>query len=288
MIWESYLDPESRSALRAFNQQPITAQQSTYDPALVDAMKSIQDRAPWLTPETSLALAKSFASNGAVDAVGTMAGQRSIDQQGANSQLAMAGMTALGTGIRYVSNAAGFGFHWLGKAVGIVPGALSLMNALGNTAFQGFQQLKTPIKYGTAALDLVPEMSNYLASKIAAPILAARGRPIEHVDNPNGGFWDQFSIGQLLHHPDESGSGYFLSEDLRQAQAREARARRGTINGSAFTLGRGAASLVFTPGSQAYANASGIVDIVWNLKLPDPTKLVTEGLEAFRDRKSVV
>lgn len=288
MYWEKALDLDTKEAVRYFKTEPKALPTSQYDPALNERISYIENRTPWLKPETTLALAKTYATPEAIDVLGEMAAKRDIDQIGTQSQLLAGGLGALGTGLRYVGNVAGFGWHWLGKGLKVVPGALQAVEAVGDSLYQTGQLFKTPVKYGTAALDIVPEMSNYLVAKlIGEPFLAARGRPIEHYNPATGGFWDQFSIGQLLKNPDESGDGFFISEEMRQAQAAEARARRGTINGSAFTLGRGAAALVFDPNSQAYANVSGVIDVIWNLKLPDPTKLFSKGAEALRLAKGV-
>lgn len=290
MIWERGLDIESRASVRSFGLGPYDKDVTAIDPTLKDRLELVQTRAPWLTPETSLALAKSYASVEAIDALGDMASRRDIDNQGKQMSNLMAfGLKGVGTGLRWVGNAAGFGWHWLGKGLSVVPGAMNAVNQVGESLYQTGQLFKTPVKYGTAALDIVPEGANYLASKLVGePLLRMRGRPIEHFDQPKGGFWDQFSITQLLKNPEESGSGFFISEEMRQSVAAEQRARRGTINGSAFTLGRGAASMVFKPGSESYLVASGLVDLVWNLKLPDPTKLVTKGMEAWRLAAGVV
>ena len=288
MYWEKALDLDTKDAVRFFKTQPKTPSTAQYDPALNERLSYIQNRAPWLQPETMLSLAKTYATPEAIDTLGELAAKRDIDKIGTQSELLASGMGALGTGLRYVGNVAGFGWHWLGKGLKVVPGALEAVQSVGDAAYNSLQLLKTPVRYGTAGLDLIPEMSNYLVSKLLGePFLRVRGRPIEHYNPIQGSFWDQFSIGQLLKNPDESGDGFFISEEMRQKQAEEARAWRGTINGSAFTLGRGAAALIFSPDSQAYANVSGVIDVVWNLKLPDPTKLFSKGAEAFRLAKGV-
>lgn len=276
MNWDSYLDPQSLDIARSLR-SPRTAVPQNFDPQIADRLDTIRRRAPWLTPETSLALAKGYASDAAVDAVGTMAGRRTIDNQGAQQQEVLAtGMVGLGQVLKFTANAFNFGKKYLGKAINIIPGALSGLTTVGDSLYAGVQYLKGPSKYVTAALDLVPELANTALAKVLQPITHMTTE-----DTP-GGFWDATSIGQLLMNPEESGDGFFISADMRQKQAIEARAYRGVLNGSAFTLGRGVASLITKPGGQGYANVSGVVDAIFNIKMFDPTKLIRKPVESIR------
>jgi hypothetical protein len=72
------------------------------------------------------------------------------------------------------------------------------------------------------------------------------------------------------------GEGFFAGEDLINKQAERARKYRGTVNGSAWTVGRGAANLVFKPKSLPYNIMSGVLDALVMIKT-DPTGLVTKG-----------
>ena len=266
MIWEGTLDPESLALLKAKQAKGYTP--ATFDPTIADRINTVQTRAPWLDPATSLSLAKGYASNAAIDSVGSMAGKQSIDNQGSNLMASSIGVA--GKGVKLVTNSLGFASKWLAKAIDVVPGALDAVGNVGDFGYSivNSSGVKTVSRYGMAALDVIPELTHQAASMIAQPLLHQQHEGV------GGGFWDSTSIGQLLSNPDEQGEGFFISEDLRQQQASAARHYRGTINGSAFTIGRGAASLVFKPGSQMYANVSGVIDAIVQIKLPDPTRLL--------------
>jgi hypothetical protein len=72
------------------------------------------------------------------------------------------------------------------------------------------------------------------------------------------------------------GEGFFAGQDLMNKQAERARKYRGTIDGSAWTVGRGAANLVFKPKSLPYNIMSGVLDALVMIKT-DPTGVVTKG-----------
>lgn len=63
----------------------------------------------------------------------------------------------------------------------------------------------------------------------------------------------------------DMGSGFFPAGTVAEQQAQRSREVRGTVNGSAWTLGRQYASLVFQPGTTPYNLASGLTDaaVVW-------------------------
>lgn len=269
MIWEGTLDPQSLALLKQ-KQLAQGVSPQTVDPALADRITTVQTRAPWLTPETTLSLAKGFASNEAIDAVGVMAGKRKIDEGPTQSNIMASTLGGVGNSVKFVTNALGFGTKWLSKGIGLIPGALNTISTAGDLGYAAvnLSAVRTASRYGMAALDIIPELTNQAASMIAKPILHTT------TSTTPGGFWDSTSLGQLLHNPDQQGSGFFISEDLRSQQAAAARAYRGEIYGSAFTIGRGTASLIFKPNSQMYANVSGIIDAIVQIKLPDPSRLI--------------
>lgn len=115
-----------------------------------------------------------------------------------------------------------------------------------------FDKAKTASRWTFATMDVLKDVTNNVASQIFS-------------DNDPAGFDGWFKstqLGTMLADSEESGEGWFFGGKAAEKQAERARRVRGTINGSAFTIGRGAASLVFTPGSKAYNIASGLLDAV--------------------------
>ena len=185
-----------------------------------------------------------------------------------------------------VVNAFGFGMKWLGKGLGLLaPDQLiKPVDFLVNDAQDLISQFKPAVRYGTAGLDIIPELTQYLSSRV----FNGFGMDIQYDQNPEGRFWESTSIGQLLMNNTPDEKGWFISEDLREAQAREARARRGTLNGHAFTTGRGVAGLITTPGSEPHAWISGTIDFAQMIAVPDPTKFISKGVKALQAVRGVV
>lgn len=273
MRWQDNLDPATLDAVLAKNQS--NSVQALDDGGYISGRASkIYAQNPWLKPETVMSLARSSASDSAIDTAGYISG---VQKAEASGQGGVFGMDTVLKSVGKIFDGVGFASKWVGKGLGLLaPDQLEKpLRALGDALYNIPQDLKPGIRWGTAALDVIPELAQYGVSRA---VEAIPGVNLEYGQEPQGGFWDSTSIGQLLSNPDKQGSGFFISEVLREAQAREARARRGMIHGSAFTTGRAAASLFFEPESSAYATVSGALDAIQMLYLPDPTKLITKGL----------
>jgi len=132
-------------------------------------------------------------------------------------------------------------------------------------------KLKATSRWTFAALNLAPE----LAQNVAAQAFSK--------NDPDGfdGWFKSTTLGSLIDDPNNAGEGYFASGAVAEKQSERARQVRGTINGSAWTVGRGAASLVFVPGSREYNFLSGFVDAAVNI-YSDPTMYAGQALEAAR------
>jgi hypothetical protein len=273
--WQAGLSPEAYDAILYGGVDRMT--NVVQDGGRIAAnMANISARAPWLQPDTMLALAKSNATDAAIDELGYMSGTQLTSNIAAST--AANGLGFVGTGLRKVVGFLGGAFN-IAKLIG---GALAIdqlakpLSATGDLLHGGLMTTKKPLRYITAGLDTTIEMVDYTA----ASVLGGLGVPIEYTEEPVGGFWDSTSIGQLLSHPEEQGEGFVISQQMREAQAREARARRGEINGSAFTIGRGMASIVSTPGTVMYNRLSGMIDIIKVLSIPDPSKGVLKTVRA--------
>jgi hypothetical protein len=79
MAWESNLDPATKKTVL---EKKVATAQPTFDPNVSVNLSNVKQRAGWVPIETQLALAKANASNEAIDAVGKMAAQKTIDTQG--------------------------------------------------------------------------------------------------------------------------------------------------------------------------------------------------------------
>jgi len=285
--WQAGLSPEAYDAILFGGvERPSTAVQ---DGGRIAAnMANISARAPWLQPDTMLALAKSNATDAAIDELGYMSGTQLTSNVAASTAANTLGF--VGTGIKKVVGFLGGALN-IAKLIGgaVTPDlAAKPLSATGDLLHAGLMTTKKPLRYITAGLDTVTEMVDYTA----ATVLGGLGVPIEYVEEPVGGFWDSTSIGQLLSHPEDQGEGFIISQQMREAQAREARARRGEINGSAFTIGRGMASIVSTPGTVMYNRISGVIDVIKVLSIPDPAKgvakVVRAGLRGARVAEEVI
>ena len=129
---------------------------------------------------------------------------------------------------------------------------------------------KTLSRWAFAGLNLTPELAQNLGSQVFS------GNDPAGVD----GWFASTSLGQMAGGRD-SGSGFFIGGEAAKTQAEKAREFRGTINNHAWTIGRGAADLVFTPGSREYSLLSGFLDGAVNL-YADPTMIAGQALKVAR------
>lgn len=126
-----------------------------------------------------------------------------------------------------------------------------------------YDKLKAASRWTFATLDVGPDLAQNVLSQVYSK------------NDPAGfdGWFASTKLGTMLSAqqgavdpetglPITAGSGWFIGETAEQEQARRARQVRGTIEGSAWTLGRGAASIAFRPGTKPYSIASGLIDAV--------------------------
>lgn len=123
-----------------------------------------------------------------------------------------------------------------------------------------FDNLKETVRWSFATLNTAPEIAQNLASQIASP------------NDPAGfdGWFKSTSLGTMFGNSEEAGEGWFLGGAAAEKQSERARRVRGTINGSAWTVGRGAADVFFVPGTKQYSILSGFLDAAVNIGA-DPT-----------------
>jgi len=254
MAWESNLDPTTKKAVL---EKKVANAQPTFDPNVSANLSNVKQRAAWVPIETQLALAKANASNEAIDAVGKMAAQKTIDTQAE-------------------------------------PEKQDQSNFL-------YKNLKTVSRWLTAGLDFVPELAQGAASQaleIAGEMgIGNYGQGTDRINNVDGWFIST-KLGSLIKATQgdydpvtgeriTAGSGFFVSDELLERQGERARRYRGTINGSAFTIGRAAANTVFKPKTLPYNFFSGLVDALVLVKT-DPTGPVTKAVKEFKDVTTLI
>lgn len=124
-------------------------------------------------------------------------------------------------------------------------------------------KFKTGVRYTFAGLNFVPEAVTNLASQAWQ---AGKERDLSTVDFD--GFFISTSLGSLIANDEVAGEGYFLGGRALELQAERARRYRSTIDGQAFTIGRGISTVVAQPGSRNYRLLSGIVDATAAIAIP--------------------
>lgn len=136
---------------------------------------------------------------------------------------------------------------------------------------------KSVARWTFAGLNFVPEVTQNVAAQVFSP------------NDPAGfdGWFASTSLGTLAGNSTRAGDGWFIGEEAAELQAERARRVRGTINGHAWTVGRGAASQIFTPGSLQYNLLSGFVDASVTLAA-DPTLYGGKALKTVRASRNAV
>ena len=79
--WEEHLDLQSRKSVsqKANNYVAESARPAAFDPLVTERISYINNRAPWLAANTQIALAKSYASDIAVDKIAGLASQELVN-----------------------------------------------------------------------------------------------------------------------------------------------------------------------------------------------------------------
>jgi hypothetical protein len=123
-----------------------------------------------------------------------------------------------------------------------------------------YGKVKETARWGFASLQLAPELAQNVASQIFSE------------NDPAGwdGWFKSTNLGTMVADSEDAGTGWFVGGTAEEKQAERARQFRGTINGSAWTIGRGAAAGVFKPGSVQYNVLSGFLDAAVAI-VADPT-----------------
>lgn len=109
-------------------------------------------------------------------------------------------------------------------------------------------KIKTASRYTMATANFLPQF-----------VQGGIGQIFDEDDSVAGWFIST-DLGSLIANDEVAGEGFFIGGRAAELQAERARRYRGTIDGSAFTIGRGIATLVSQPGTEPYRVLSGLVD----------------------------
>jgi hypothetical protein len=133
-----------------------------------------------------------------------------------------------------------------------------------------YGKVKAASRYAFAALQFTPDLAQNIASQAFSN------------NDPAGvdGWFKSTQLGTMVS-GENAGQGFFFGGEAAENQSQRARDFRGTINGHAWTIGRGAADIVFTPGSREYSLLSGFIDGAVNI-YADPTMYAGQALKAAR------
>lgn len=275
MAFQSFIDPQSMQNIMSedvlANNRRMLAQQSVVGmgETTSNRLSYINQMYPFLDPDVQMALASGGATEESIYEVARMSAMNTADnppdQQGF--------LNGVGRTIKSVIDAGGWALGKVGQGLSVIPGASELSSKIGNYATENLIDpgIKPVTRYGVAALDAIPESINNIAAMMFNTQDGSKMTA--------GKFWDSLTIATLFDNPELQGSGYLVNRAIIEEQARRARDFRGTIDGQGWTIGRGAANLVFTPGSSEYRYVSGFLDAMVQVMAPDPTKEIGTGLK---------
>jgi hypothetical protein len=117
-------------------------------------------------------------------------------------------------------------------------------------------KVKTASRYGFAGLEFIPQT------------VVGGAAQIFDTDDSVNGWIISTDLGSLIANDEEAGDGFFIGGRAKELQSERVRRYRGTINGEAYTIGRGLAATFLEPDTVAYRTLSGMVDAGVALAIP--------------------
>ena len=139
-----------------------------------------------------------------------------------------------------------------------------------------YGKFKAATRWTFAGLQLAPD----LVQNVGAEMFSSNDKA------GTDGWFKSTVLGSMIDDPTGAGTGFFAGGEVAEKQAERAREFRGTINGSAWTVGRGAASVAFTPGSKPYNILSGFADAA--VQFVDPTIIGGKAMAAAKAGRAAV
>jgi hypothetical protein len=244
------------------------------DKMVSDNLSIIYREYPFLPAGVALSLAESNADSGTIALAAQQAGKTAAAKYAAEAQQrAKAAEQKNQSGWKTFGSNIWNGVKWVGSnTVGRIPGVKEtsrLVSAASTTGAEVVQN--TASLFAPNNEDGVELVSSFTQGTFGA---AAKD------------FVASTSLGALAG-GDDVGSGYFLGGEAEESRAAAARRFRGTVNGSTWTVGRGAADGVFTAGSLPYTFLSGTLDaaIAWKA---DPINFIGKKAKAAREARLAI
>lgn len=253
------------------------------DALVAQNVSRIYARHPYIPAGVVLGLAESNADMELVDAIAEKAVKQTADKYVEESKTRQKYQVREGFGLDNVAKGIFAGGRWiLGNTIGRVAPAKALTKYASATLDTGGQIIQNTgalvtgnakdalkgIVYNRGDFQDIFKAENYIGPGSA---LNPTVNDLQGVKD----FFESTAIGALVS-GDDSGSGFTLGGEAEENRAAAARRFRGEINGHTWTIGRGSASAVFTPGSQPYSYLSGVIDAGVML-VGDPTTFAFGG-----------
>jgi hypothetical protein len=145
----------------------------------------------------------------------------------------------------------------LKKGLGAIGKGLSWLggNTLGRSS-----KIKTASRWAVAVAQFGPEyIANYMSLKTDPDEAAKRASADSRWALPDD-MWASTSLGALFQNGSDAGEGFFVGGKAEEKRLEAVKRFRWQVNGESYTVGRGTANMMFTPGSKPYSFLSGLID----------------------------
>lgn len=144
--------------------------------------------------------------------------------------------------------------------VSLVKKGLKGLSWLGGNTLGRISALKTASRYTVAAFQFPYEYAaNYMSLKTDPDKEAKEATASSRWVLPENMFAST-SLGAMLQRGSESGEGFFVGGEAEEKRVEKVKKFRWQINGESYTVGRGTANMILTPGSKPYKFLSGLID----------------------------
>lgn len=236
--------------LRDASMRAKTKPQNATDAVVAKRLGDIYARHPYMQAGVALSLAEAGADMAMVDQVANKSAVVGAQKAQANTE-----------GANDPRNPAdwedGLKTKLLKKGLGAVGKGLSW---LGGNTFGRSSKLKTASRWAVAGLQFIPEYTANYGSLITDPDQAAKRASAGSRWKLPEGMFASTSLGAMLQHGSDAGEGFFVGGETEEKRLEKVKKFRWQVNGESYTVGRGSANMVFTPGSKPYKFLSGLVD----------------------------
>ena len=270
MGWIDYSDPQLLPDVAARLKRSKT--QNPNDAIVAKRISDIYKVHPYMPTGVVLSLAEAGADMATVNEV---AAKSSLNQyvKSANTALTFeqkkqAEMEAVLNKQNPINKALNWMVGGVAKGVGKVLGNIPLIS----------EDVKESIKFVSVVSETVPAYIDSLGSALTDP---------ENKSDDMAGFWDTLPITQYFKNFGDTGEGFTLGGAAEEKRVEAVKKYRWDINGANYTIGQGAANMVFAPGSKPFRFLSGTLDAakVW---YADPLNKPIEVLAAGQKAKKII